>query len=71
MMEKNNILALAALMLLMSGCANMNYRQQAALKGAAAGTIIGGGIGGGVAATQDGENRFAIGGLPSAPLQVP
>src|SRR5262245_34991374 len=62
MMEKNHILALATLTLLISGCANMNYKQQAALKGAAAGTIIGGGIGGGVAATQDGENRFAIGG---------
>src|SRR5262245_11060125 len=62
MMEKNNILALAALSALMSGCANMDYRQQAALKGATAGTIIGGGIGGGVAALTDGKNRFAIGG---------
>ena len=61
-MEKKNIIVSAALTLLISGCTNMTYRQQAALKGAAAGTIIGGGIGGGVAATQDGENRFAIGG---------
>jgi outer membrane protein OmpA-like peptidoglycan-associated protein len=61
-METKNIIVSAALTLLISGCANMNYKQQAALKGAAAGTIIGGGIGGGVAATQDGENRFAIGG---------
>ena len=62
MMEKNNLLALATLTLLISGCANMDYRQQAALKGAAAGTIIGGGIGGGTAALADGKNRFAIGG---------
>ena len=62
MMKKNNLLALAALTLLMSGCANMDYRQQAALRGAAAGTIIGGGIGGGIAAATDGKNRFAIGG---------
>src|SRR5262245_51991104 len=62
MMEKNNILALAALTVLISGCANMDYRQQAALKGAAAGTILGGGIGGGIAAATDGKNRFAIGG---------
>src|SRR5215471_126933 len=62
MMEKNNPLALATLTLLISGCANMDYRQQAALRGAAAGTIIGGGIGGGTAALADGKNRFAIGG---------
>src|SRR5262245_59418268 len=62
MMEKKNILALAVLGLLMSGCANMDYRQQAALKGAAAGTILGGGIGGGIAAATDGKHRFAIGG---------
>src|SRR5215831_13237511 len=62
MMEKNNLLALATLTLLISGCANMDYRQQAALRGAAAGTIIGGGIGGGTAALADGKNRFAIGG---------
>ena len=46
-MEKKNIIVSAALALLISGCTNMTYRQQAALKGAAAGTIIGGGIGGG------------------------
>src|SRR5262249_19789831 len=62
MMEKNNLLALAALAFLMSGCANMDYRQQAALRGAAAGTIIGGGIGGGIGAATDGKNSFSIGG---------
>ncbi len=59
-MDKKNIIVSATLTLLIGGCANMNYKQQAALKGAAAGTIIGGGIGGGAAALTDGKNRFAI-----------
>ena len=38
-MDKKNIIVSATLTLLIGGCANMNYRQQAALKGAAAGSL--------------------------------
>ena len=68
-MDKTNIIVSATLTLLISGCSNMNYRQQAALKGAAAGTLLGGGIGAGIAAaTSDNENRFMTTYIPNMPF---
>ena len=65
-MDKKGIIVSATLALLTSGCADMTYKQQAALRGAAAGTLVGGGIGGGTAALTGDKNRFVIGGVAGA-----
>ena len=65
-MDKKGIIVSATLALLTSGCANMTYKQQAALRGAAAGTLVGGGIGGGTTALTGDKNHFVIGGVAGA-----
>lgn len=50
------------LIFLLGGCAQMSYRQKAALTGAAAGAVVGGAIGGGSAAATGDKNREGLGG---------
>lgn len=60
-MMKAKITALVSLGFFLGGCAQMNYRQEAALKGAGVGAVTGAAIGGAASAGSDDRNRSGMG----------
>lgn len=60
-MKKAKWAAWVVLIFFLSGCAQMSYRQEAALKGAVVGAVAGAAVGGAGAAASDDKNREGLG----------